>query len=247
MKRKGFVLLTVIALLALSGMALAQPGEGEETEETDDTVFNFAYDEGFRLLVLNISPTDGLNDCTLQNDENGDVVATYLTEEGSIVVDRLTHSVEGPEEGPEVVFPGRDDNDEVLYSESAECGLSAAEVTGPNGQVNHGMVMKAWNSFLKAWNYEGKGRGCLNRYLAGSNLGKDGQQVKVSDDSSDFTPVVDGDTGVINFSTFAADCEHGKSNNGNGNGHGNSSEAGANRGGRPDSPGKSGEAAGHNK
>ncbi|MFB3050734.1 MAG: hypothetical protein ACE1Z0_01965, partial [Acidimicrobiia bacterium] len=172
MKRKGFVLLTVIALLALSSMALAQPDEGEET---DDTVFNFGYDEGFRLLVLNSSPTDGPNDCTL---ENGDVEATYLTEDGSIVVDRLTHSVEGPEEGPEVVFPGRDDNDEVLYSESAECGLSAVDVTGPNGQVNHGMFMKAWNSI-----YEGTGRGCLNRYLAQSNLGKDGQQVKVSDDS----------------------------------------------------------------
>ncbi len=236
MKRKGFVLLTVIALLALSSMALAQPGEGEET---DDTVFNFGYDEGFRLLVLNASPTDGPNDCTLQDDENGVLNATYLTDDGVIVVDELT---EGEDENEtEVVFPGRDDNDEVLYSDSEECGLRAVDVTGPNGQVNHGMFMKAWNSI-----YEGKGRGCLNRHLAGSNLGKDGQQVKVSDDSSDFTPVVDGDTGMVEFSTFAADCEHGKSNNGNGNGHGNSSEAGANRGGRPDSPGKSGEAHGRN-
>ena len=238
MNRKGIVLLIVIGLLALSGMALAQSHEGEES---DDTIFNFGYDEGFHLLIWNTSPTDGSNDCRLQN---GDVKARYgPTEDGLIVVDGLTESVEGPEEGPEVSFPGRVDgeviNEELLYSESEECSLGAVDVTGPNGQVNHGMFMKAWNS---AW--DGVGRGCLNRHLAGSDLGKeDGQQIKANVDS-DFVPVEEGETGVIDFLTFTADCEHG---NGNGNGHGNGAEAAANSGGRPDSPGKSGDARGRNK
>ncbi len=227
MKRKGIVLLIVIGLLALSGMALAQSHEGEESE---DTVFNFAYDDISHLLVWNTSPTEGLNDCTLQNPENGLLNATYgLTVEGLIVVDGLTQGVDP--NVTEVSFPARVDGDAFLpYSFDSECGLRAADVTGPNGQVNHGMIMKAWNS---AW--DGVGRGCLNRYLAGSELGKDEQQIKASDDSG-FTPVTDGVTGEIAFLTFPADCEHGNGN-GNGNGNVNSSEAAANRGGRPDSPG----------
>jgi len=233
MNRKGIVLLIVIGLLALSGMALAQSHEGEES---DDTIFNFGYDEGFHLLVWNTSPIDGPNDCTLQN---GDVKARYgLNEDGLIVVDGLTQG-DPPEE---VSFPGREDGDgdgDVFYSESEECSLGTVDVTGPNGQVNHGMFMKAWNS---AW--DGVGRGCLNRHLAGSDLGKeDGQQIKANVDS-DFVPVEEGETGVIDFLTFTADCEHG---NGNGNGHGNGAEAAANSGGRPDSPGKSGDARGRNK
>ena len=114
MNREGIVLLIVIGRLALSGMARAQSHEGEES---DDTIFNFGYDEGFHLLIWNTSPTDGSNDCTLQN---GDVKARYgPTEDGLIVVDGLTESVEGPEEGPEVSVPGRVDgegiNEELLY------------------------------------------------------------------------------------------------------------------------------------
>ena len=230
MNRKGIVLLTVIGLLALSSMALAQSDEGEESE---DTIFNFGYDEGFHLLVWNTSPTNGSNDCTL---ENGVVNATYsLTGDGLIVVDGLTQG-EGEDE-MEVSFPAREDGDgDVFYSDSGECGLRAADVTGPNGQVNHGMFMKLWNSLD-----QGKGLGCLTRHLAGSDLGKE-DQIKVSDVDSDFAPVTEGETGVIDFLTFTADCEHG-----NGNGNGNSSEAAANSGGRPDSPGKSGDAPGRNK
>lgn len=226
LKRRGVVLLTFIGLLALSGLASAQLGEEEEPE---DTMFNFGYDEKFHLLVWNTSPSNGPNDCTL---ENRAVNPSYLTETGSILVDGLTR------EGTDVTFPDREVEtaDPLPYSSDNDCKLHAAEIAGPNGQINHGMFMKLFNSL-----YEGQGRGCLNRYLAQSDLGKGDQHIRVSDDDPDFVPVVDEDTGEIVFSTFAADCERGK------NGNGNGPEAASNRDGRPDSPGKSGDAPGRNK
>ena len=74
-------------------------------------------------------------------------------------------------------------------------GGQTVEVSGPNEQINHGTVMKAFNSV-----YEGQGRGCLNRYLAQSDFGR-------------------GDTAVFEV---LADCEHGR--NGNGAGTASSSD-----------------------
>jgi hypothetical protein len=85
-----------------------------------------------------------------------------------------------------------------------ECGVSGATVAGPSGQINHGMFMKLVNSL-----FDPNMRGCLNRYLAGSDLGKDGQQVQVSDVDPEAVPVADGDTGVVEFQTETADCIHG--------------------------------------
>lgn len=237
-------MLTVVGLMALSGLALAQPGEEEEPA---DTVFNFGYDEEFHLLVWNTSATDGQYDCTL---ENGPVNPKYLTEDGLILVDGLTSEVEG--EAMDVIFLDREDEaaEPLPYSADGDCALNAADVAGPNGQINHGMFMKLFNSLR-----EGQRRGCLNRYLAQSHLGKGDQQIKVSDVDPDFVSVMDADTGEIVFSTFAADCERGKSGNGNGkskkndngNGTGDGPEASKEEGGRPDSPGKSGQAPGRNK
>ena len=112
----------------------------------------------------------------------------------------------------------------VEYGEG--CGLSGAEVTGPSGQINHGMFMKLFKSL-----YEGHGRGCLNRYLAQSGFGKDTQKISVSDVSSEFVSVVEEGIAVVEFTTSLADCEHGSQANG--------AEAASERGGRPESPGKS--------
>jgi hypothetical protein len=235
LKRKGVVLLALIGLLALSGLAFAQP---VETEEREDTVFNYGYDDDFHVLLWNTSADDGLYDCTLQN---GELTATYGEGTDSVIpVDDLT-------DGTDVVsFEDRAQEDlaegltaagePVDYSGAdGECGLSGAEVSGPQGQINHGMFMKLFNSL-----YEGKGRGCLNRYLAQSDLGKGDQQIKVSDVDEAFESAVAGDEGTVEFVTVAADCEHGKK----GNGHGQSS---AEHGGKPESPGKSGSAPGRNK
>jgi len=120
----------------------------------------------------------------------------------------------------------------------AECELTGGEVAGPNGQINHGMFMKLFNSL-----YDGNSRGCVNRHLAQSDLGQGDQQVKVGDEGEDTD-----DTAPIDFTTVEADCEKGGDDTGleagNGNGNGNGKPANA---GKPESPGKSASAPGKNK
>ena len=232
-----------MGLIATSGLAFADPAEPivEESEpvveEAADTVFNYGYDPINHVFVWNTSDLDGLYDCTL---ENGELTATYgegvdgvipvtnllegtdIYEFEARTVDEISDEFSGPATGP------------VLYESAGdECGLSGAVVAGPNGQVNHGQFMKLFNGL-----YEGNGRGCLNRYLAKSTLGKDDQKINVSD----VEEIAMTDTGVINFETALSDCEHGKKDKGESN-----EAASANKSGRPDSPGKSGSAHGHNK
>ncbi|MFQ5523062.1 MAG: hypothetical protein ACE5F5_05745 [Acidimicrobiia bacterium] len=216
LRRRGIVVLTVIGLLAFSGLALADSHDGEEPE---DTTFNFAYDETNGFFLWGWALDEGLDtagaDCGL---ENGDVEVTYGDPD--------------PEGG--VISVTSTDIDE-------ECGVSAAEVAGPNGQINHGQFMKLFNSL-----YDGEGgRGCLNRYLAQSDLGKGDQQVTVADleaaaaEGDGDAAVVEGDgeplMGDVSFFTFSADCQRGKKD-----------KVSASSG-KPASPGKSGEAPGHNK
>ncbi len=191
--------MTVIGLLAISGLAYAVPTESE------DTVFNYAYDTDFHLFVWNVSDVEADDACSL---ENGAVSVTY----GAV-----TDSV-------------------VAVEHDDACVVSASEVAGPNGQINHGMFMKLFKSL-----YEGQGRGCLNRYLAQSDLGKDDQKINVSDVDTEFVSAVEGDLAELDFVTIAADCQRGKKNDGDG------AESSAKRHGRPDSPGKSGSAPGRNK
>ncbi len=96
-----------------------------------------------------------------------------------------------------------------------ECELQAAEIAGPNGQINHGMFMKLWNSL-----WDGRpGRGCLNRYLAQSDFGKGEQQVKVGDrtGADEAEPGIFDDPESLSsmefdvlFQSVQADCQHGK-------------------------------------
>ncbi len=83
-------------------------------------------------------------------------------------------------------------------------------VTGPNGQVNHGMFMKLFNSL-----YDGPGKGCLVRHLAHSDLGRtDETKVKtVPDYQAPDEPITITD-GQIVFITKDADCIHGKKGEG---------------------------------
>ena len=228
LKRTGIVIVALTGLIAMSGLAFADEHTEPVVEEPEDTVFNFGYDPVNHILVWNTSNLDGLYDCTL---ENGDLTAIYggdvdgvipvvglLTVPGGLVyefeartVDEISDEFAGPAEGP------------VQYTDAeGECGLSGAVVAGPNGQINHGQFMKLFNSL-----YEGKGRGCLNRHLAKSTLGKDDQQVKVSD----VEDIVMTDTGVISFERALTDCEHGKKDKGESSG-----TASANKSGRPESP-----------
>jgi hypothetical protein len=274
LKRSGVTVLVLLGLLAGSGVAWAQTDDEDAIEiddptDVEDTLFNFGYDLLNRLFLWNLTALDGLYDCTL---ENGELTATYgeTSETGVVPVDDL----EG--DSGVVLFPNRpaeevaDDlepaDTPVPYSGAdGECGLSGGEVTGPNGQVNHGMFMRLFNRM-----YEGPGRGCVVRHLAQSDLGKGDQQIQAGEDTS-FESVEAGDTGSIDFTSAEADCQHGRkaegqvgepeldiqaenASNGRPANAGQPEHAGKpDHGGKPNhaggasSPGNSGSAPGHNK
>ena len=250
--------MTGIAVIAASGLAAAQETDGEVPEET---LFNFGYDAPNHLFVWGIADNNGDHDCTL---ENGALDVVYQTDGDGFVVSDLTE----PDGDTTITFPAEDEADEDLeYSAGGDCGVQAVEVAGPNGQINHGQFMKLWNSL-----YEGRGRGCINRFLAQSDLGKDDQQIRVDDVDPDFEPFMDSAdaSGEVTFNTALADCER-ESGNGNAKpnaafnrdqdgprGNGNANPAAASNGnqngddggdeiGRPESPGRSGDAPGRNK
>lgn len=131
-----------------------------------------------------------------------------------------------------------------------DCELTEGEVAGPNGQVNHGMFMKLFNSL-----YEGTGRGCLVRHLAQSDLGKGDQQVKVDTETKaeSETEGAEPDVeGTVDLTTVETVCQHGSGDDdeveSEDDGKGKPAWAGKPEGvGKPDSPGKSGSAPGKNK
>lgn len=252
-RRIWLVSLVVGAMVATSGMAFAS--------EHEDTRINYGYDEENQILVFNYSSTDGLYDCTLQttedpdDEENAEYTVTYafITDEGLIQVEDLTFENGDPvlfqptpeEELEEGVAPAGGPA-EYGSDEAAACDLQATQVTGPAGQVNHGMFMKALNSL-----YDGPHRGCVIRHFAQSKLGKGEQQIKASDPEADpeFEP---GDSGTVDFTTVVSDCEKNdddefdESSNGKGKGKGKGRPDWAGKG-RPDSPGKSDSAPGRDR
>jgi hypothetical protein len=126
----------------------------------------------------------------------------------------------------------------------ADCGVSAVSV-GANGHINHGTFMKLFNELVDM-----PGRGCLNRWLAQSQLGKNEQHVR----NTDFVVVkiAVGDDGDIDFETAIASCDRGKKDKpedhpGQGHGKEKTNDGEGSAKGRPTSPGKSADAPGHNK
>jgi hypothetical protein len=231
----------LIALLAGSGMAWAQTDEDdvieiEDSEDVADTLFNFGYDIMNRLLLWNLSALDGIYDCTL---ENGPLTATYgeTSETGLVPVDELegaAGAVEFPNRPADQVADDLEPADSpIAYSGAeGECGVSGGEVSGPNGQVNHGMFMKLFNSL-----YDGRGRGCVVRHLAQSDLGKGEQQVQAND-TTPFESVEAGDTGTVDFTSAEADCEHGRKASEQDGGAELDAQAGNGSNGKPDHAGK---------
>ncbi len=213
------VSLVVGALMALAGVAAAT--------EHEDTTFNYGYDEANRLLVLNTSPFDVLDPeaaCQLDEDLEDDAGTEHF----------VSYTSFDPIEV--------EDLEDV---DGTTCEMQATEVTGPAGQVNHGMFLKAINSL-----YDGPRRGCVIRHLAQSDLGKDDQQILASDPEADpeFDPLTSPST--VEFFTALADCE--KSDNGEtaglqGNGNGKGRPEWAGQKGGPNSAGKSGSAPGRDR
>ncbi len=232
LKRSSVFIIVEMGLLATSAIAMA----GHNDSHAEDTQFSFGYDEAEtnHILSLNIGPNWEPDVCDF---ENGPLTATYdhrNTVHGIIPITELEDSLGDPWEfdpRPEEDLRVPADyagSDSVPYGTEGVCGLSGVVVEGPNGQINHGQFIKAAKSL-----FDIKGQGCIVRYLAQSEVGRtDATRLAVPDVPELLPP---GSTGEVFFSeAFEADCERGKKNG--------NVEAESTRGGRPDSPGKSGEA-----
>lgn len=207
LERTVFTVLMTVGLTAVSAVASAQTDESNPAEP--DTLFDFGYDVVNRALLWGTSRLDGPYDCSV---ENGPLTVTYgaTSADGVILVDLLEDA------SGVVVFPNRpvDEVGEgqepatspIAYSGSAgACGLIGGDPTGPQGQINHGMFMRLFNSLYSG---DENGRGCLVRHLAQSDLGKGDQQVQAGEMAPD--PVAPGSTGSVELTTVETDCEHGR-------------------------------------
>lgn len=239
-RRIGTTAVAVAGLLLLSSVAMAaDPEEG-------DTLVNYGYDEENHLLVFNISSTEGSYDCTLQHAETeSEYELAYVTTDGLIEVDGLTSGA------GEVTFANRPE-DEVGddfepapapgdYATATDCRLEATEVTGANGQVNHGMFMNALKSL-----YDVAHRGCVVRHFAQSDMGQGEQQIRTADADPDFEPGegAAGFAGTVDFTSVVTDCERGNDDELEAESEGSGAKKAKKSKGRPDSPGKSGSAPG---
>ncbi len=243
LRRSSIVLLIAFGLIAVAGIASAVEADPAE-EPSEDTLFNFGYDEANHILLVGTSATDSTYDCTLEN-EKVTLTAQYgATEDGDIRVDMLLA------EDQEVLFANRTEvgsditsvTDPAPYAADEDCGVSAGVVGGPNGQINHGQFMKLIHQLV-----DGRGMGCLNRVIAQSDLGKGDQQLLTSDVGATLAPAT---SGQVDFTTVAADCNRDKKDKGENHqasGNGQEKKDKGDKSGRPDSPGNSGNPPGKNK
>lgn len=241
MRSRIIVVVAALSVLFTTGIASAS---GEETDPRVDTRFTYGYDAEAQLFFTSIQATDTSTlDCILK----GELSAAYgpADEEGAVAVtgltdgtDAVTFASTGPADESEPA------QDPIPYDGEGECGISGVAV-GSQGHINHGQFMKLFKDL-----YDMRGRGCLNRWLAQSDLGKNDQQVK----TQDFEEPEIGSEGTIDFTTVPASCNHDKKEKPEdhpGRGHKKTDEAADadedRGGGRPDSPGKSDKASGHKK
>jgi hypothetical protein len=247
MRSRIIIVVAAVSVLFTAGIASAG---SEETDPRVDTRFTYGYDAEAQLFFTSIQATDSATyDCTL----NGTLSAVYdAAEEGTVPVAELTDGTDpitfaSTETNPTETDPaaeGEITGDPIPYASEGECGISGVAV-GSQGHINHGQFMKLFKGL-----FAGPGRGCLNRWLAQSDLGKDDQQVK----TQDFEDPEIGTEGSIDFTTVEANCNRDKKEKPEdhpGRGHKKTDQtADADEdqgGGRPDSPGKSDKAPGHKK
>lgn len=202
MKKRLITIFAVVSLLATTGIAMAAE------EDPEDTVLNYGYDEENQVFVWGAHPTDGLYDCSIEVE--GSLAVTYQITNELVFVGGLFDGEDPFEFDPTDEADLSDEFDEpatesVEYTgPDGECVHSGGDVAGPNGQINHGMFMKLVNSL-----YEGPGRGCVNRHIAQSDLGKGDQQVNVPDVDEEAEALEDGAEGEIDFENVLTDCKHG--------------------------------------
>ena len=241
-RRFRLVAMAAAALLMVSsGAALAADDADSDDGDDDreDTVFTFGYDADNHVLVTGLSAAGSVYDCTL----SGAFTLSYGETTDRLRPVDAVEGVEGPAE-----FAPRDaaDLDEGLTPALAPiaydapdnpCQLTGLIVAGPQGQVNHGQVVSAFSHALK-----GSAKGCVMRYIAGSDFGKGADQVKTGDVGETVEVAA---SGTIDLETVLADCDKGKSNKDKDAAKDKADKDAAK--GKPESPGKSGDAPGQNK
>jgi hypothetical protein len=211
--RTGFAGLLAGLSIAMGGVALAA---------TADTLLVEGYDPENRILVFGASEIDETGfDCTVEG-----TGFTYTTDSFGSITALLR-------DGAAVSFK-KDTSDHVYGQTEGVCDLTAVDVTGPNGQVNHGQVVSSFVQAVKEQLREAGvrgGMGCLVHVIAHSDYGKGDQQRGPT--VLDETVVVSGE---VDLSSHEVACNHKKSDTeeaddgpgnsnrgGNGNGHGKKS------------------------
>ena len=236
MRSRVIAVVATLSLLFGAGIASAN---SDETDPRVDTLFRYGYDPQMQLFFSDTHATDSSAlDCTLA----GTLTATYpegVAEDGVVPIIELVD-----DEGAAVIFEATDYEladvtpalGPVVYTKAIdECGISGIPVDAQD-HINHGQIMKLFNEIIDM-----RGRGCLNHWLAQSNLGK--------------ADVVDSEDNIIEFTTALANCDHGKQDKAEdhpGRGHNKDEADAANAGqdqgqGHPDSPGNSDKAPGRDK
>lgn len=193
LRSRTVVFLAVVGLFAFSGIALAA---GD-----DDTVFNYGYDQDSQFFAWNVTSLDWEPDYAELAEELGFDSDFEVLQELCGLQDPEAEPVEYTYD-----FDGESGGITVyLEGEPVDCAtFQGGYVTGPSGQVNHGMFLRLFNSI-----YDGPAKGCVVRHVAQSDLGKDDQQVK-SDPEFETPETVESITGgTINFTTAVADCQKG--------------------------------------
>ena len=212
--RTGFAGLLAGLSMVIGGAALAA---------TTDTLLVEGYDPENRILVFGVSEIDETGfDCTVE----GSGFTYTIDSFGSI-----TELLDG---GAAVSFK-EGTTDHVYGATEGVCDLTGVDVTGPNGQVNHGQVVSSFVHAVKEQLREAGvrgGIGCLVHGIAHSDYGK-GDQSRGPTLVDETVVVVSGE---VDLSSHEGACNHkrdsedaadgpGNSNrggngNGNGNGHG---------------------------
>ncbi|HLU53039.1 MAG TPA: hypothetical protein VK011_05575 [Acidimicrobiia bacterium] len=161
---------------AMAVVAIALPAAGEVDLDPADRALIHSYSpEAMQLLWGTRDDSSTAQPCEIEEES----VYTYTEEADGVVI----RSADG-----EIVTDG--------------CPLTATDVRGPNGQVNHGTVVSSFVHALKEAGYEG-GIGCHVRAIARSDYGKGDQQVRTADAGSASPEVGEPE---IEFEITETDC-----------------------------------------
>lgn len=241
MTRKKTSLLAGAIVFSIGTAAFAAPAI--------DSLLVEGYDDENQVLVFGTSEVDQEGDeptldCTLEGTFQYVLAEEDTTETTESVVDEdedgkkevsVTEVEElTTEDGGTVIFDYESGDATGLDygAEGAEeCSLVGVDVTGPEGQVNHGTIT---SSFVHALQELGiRGAGCYIRTIAQSDYGKGDQQITVDGDEDTIEVIEDGtqaeETASVDLASHETSCEHGRSQDD----HGRPDDAG-----RPETAGK---------